>query len=391
MPDRRKMPKTFRFFWLLPFCLVAWLARAEETGARQDQSYEGFAKRTDSRYRAFEERVTQDFEFFQTENGEAYETRIKEANLKWDSTFAPEAKRQVLFSKDGNRRLSVDYEKGEMVYEELLPEEPFDAEKVLGSEATAFRELARETNRRYGEEKNFFLRSFDATQTPEREIEPPVEFRDGKGVPRKKTRVRRKMLSEHLNRRERLVYPTVAKYSDLYGVERALVMAVIKAESSFNPASQTYVEHRDTFAVGLMQIVPELGGREAHAKVFGKPAVLETERLKDVDLNVRLGTAYLSLLQSDYFSWIRDEETRRYLAIAAYNTGPSNVSKAFFDAAGHSGSHRLANLHAKINPLSGKEVLARLRRNLPYRETRNYLPRVVGFLEDYRQRGLNEN
>ncbi|HKK50275.1 MAG TPA: transglycosylase, partial [Myxococcota bacterium] len=61
-----------------------------------------------------------------------------------------------------------------------------------------------------------------------------------------------------------------------------------------------------------------------------------------------------------------------------YNTGHGNVFKAF------TGRMRPKAAFARINRMSPTEVYEHLVRNLPYAETRRYLPKVVSRLSRYR-------
>ena len=66
-------------------------------------------------------------------------------------------------------------------------------------------------------------------------------------------------------------------------------------------------------------------------------------------------------------------------AIAGYNTGAGNVCKAF--DAGTS----LTRAAPVINGMTPEQVYSRLRTNLPYEETRNYIVKVNERLPLYRE------
>jgi len=85
-----------------------------------------------------------------------------------------------------------------------------------------------------------------------------------------------------------------------HGVPPALVKAVIRRESNFNPTAQSRKG-----AEGLMQLMP------ATARALGVTNSFHEEQ------NVNAGTAYLKQLIDRYGNW-------RY-ALAAYNAGPSAV------------------------------------------------------------------
>jgi soluble lytic murein transglycosylase len=116
-----------------------------------------------------------------------------------------------------------------------------------------------------------------------------------------------------------------------YRLEEALVKAVIKAESNYNPQSLS-----NKGAQGLMQLIPETA-RLVNVRDPFDPAE-----------NIRGGSNYLRLML-DQFGGNLD------LALAAYNAGPNAVLR-----------------HQGIPP---------------YAETREYVQRVRRYLEQYRQVG----
>jgi hypothetical protein len=95
----------------------------------------------------------------------------------------------------------------------------------------------------------------------------------------------------------------ITKYSKKYGVPKALIKAVITAESCFNPKALS-----PKGAQGLMQLMP------ATAKRFGVTARYNP------DLNIKAGTNYLKFL-TKYF------KKDMIKVIAAYNAGEGAVNK----------------------------------------------------------------
>jgi len=72
---------------------------------------------------------------------------------------------------------------------------------------------------------------------------------------------------------------------------------------------------------------------------------------------------------------VYNKTSREYCMIAAYNTGPSNVLKAY------SKSRSVAL--DRINKSRPPEVYKHLVNNLPYAETRRYIQKVVRYRRDY--------
>ena len=164
-----------------------------------------------------------------------------------------------------------------------------------------------------------------------------------------------------------------ARYADLvrqeagrFGLKPSLVFAVIETESAFNPRATSPAP-----AYGLMQIVPTSGGRDSYHFVHGVRNVPGPEFLYDPANNIKLGAAYLRLLESNYLVAISDPQSRLYGMIAAYNTGSGNVARAF---------NRTTNVRAAaqiINQMAADGVYEHLRTQLPYEETRRYIAKVT--------------
>lgn len=167
------------------------------------------------------------------------------------------------------------------------------------------------------------------------------------------------------------------KYSKLvnteakkYNLSPALIMAIIETESNFNPYAISSVP-----AYGLMQIVPSTAGRDSWRYLHNQDKSPSKQYLFNTNNNIRMGSAYLYLLHNRYLKDVKHPLSRQYCAIAAYNTGASNVYRAF------NGKKALAL--RMINQLKPKEVYQRLRQKLPYKETRRYIQKVITAKRNY--------
>lgn len=102
----------------------------------------------------------------------------------------------------------------------------------------------------------------------------------------------------------------VEKYSEEYGIDETLILAIIKTESSFNPSSVS-----DAGAMGLMQVMPET--HEWLSEKLNREE--DVSVLFDADTGIEYGTYLLRILMDEFHS----TET----AIAAYHAGIGRVGE----------------------------------------------------------------
>lgn len=121
----------------------------------------------------------------------------------------------------------------------------------------------------------------------------------------------------------------VTRAAQMHRVHPALLLAVMKAESSFNP-----IVISKAGAVGLMQLIPETAMRHG------------VQNLYDTNENVAGGARHLRYLLDRFNGNIR-------LALAAYNAGERKVD--------------------------------RYKQIPPYKETRHYVQKVLSYYRDYRK------
>jgi membrane-bound lytic murein transglycosylase C len=144
----------------------------------------------------------------------------------------------------------------------------------------------------------------------------------------------------------------------------------MRTESNFNPFAVSGAP-----AYGLMQLVPTSGGRAALKRAQGVDETPTPEYLFDPEHNIELGTAYLSVLSNNEFHAIDNPSSRDYCVIAAYNTGPRNVTRTF--------ANDKKEAFNDINGLEPSVLFDRLRTSLPSDETRQYVVKVTGYRNQF--------
>ena len=164
--------------------------------------------------------------------------------------------------------------------------------------------------------------------------------------------------------------PIVDKYAAQYHVSPTLVLAIMRTESNFNPFAVSGAP-----AYGLMQLVPTSGGREAYKHVQGVDQTPTAEYLFDPDHSIELGSAYLGVLSNTEFHAVDNPDSRDYCVIAAYNTGPKNVTRTF--------ANDKKDAFDTINHMDSAALYDKLRTGLPMEETRVYVVRVSGYRKQF--------
>ncbi len=189
-----------------------------------------------------------------------------------------------------------------------------------------------------------------------------------------KARVSFSLVPDHLRIRAEKYLASVRKESGRFGISVPLAFAVMHTESYFNPKATSPAP-----AYGLMQLVPRSGARDAYRFVYGRDRILPPDYLYIPGNNVELGCAYLGLLKNRYFGKVKDPESALYCAVASYNTGAGNLSRALV------GKARLQPAIERVNRMAPDELYAYLRKNLPHRETRDYIKKVRDRMSLYKE------
>ena len=322
----------------------------------------------------------------------------KESGEKWGKKEAetlPSKTRYVKYTEDYKNRTVVDYDKGTILIEHLeeaevktklknavtvallTPDDPGAVDLFSDKEIElkgkpylqqlVVDENGNPMNSREDVERYAGFLANNKTQT--RQI-------DVNGVSKTVVYVSFAMVNNHIDKRALQYAATVRKNSDATQVSRSLIFAIIKIESSFNPYAVSSAP-----AYGMMQLVPSSGGREAYRKAKGLDESPTKEYLFDAENNIELGSTYLGVLLNDSpLRQIDNPVSREYCAIAAYNTGPSNVFKAF---SANPAKTRQADAIDKINAMRPDEVYETLRLKLPYVETRGYIVNAVAAKKIY--------
>ncbi len=370
-----------------------------ESFTQSQSEFQRFKAQTDSEF----ESDKKEFKLYKQQLQAAFDQYKRQTAQIWGNKEAvlPNHKNWISYQGDLSHRSIVDYEQGTIDVEIAVPadKKPTDAEvrkqlkdtilKTLtqGSDNRSLLEISRKPvavstgapvlKGQIADNKGQDLKQNDfsnfADQTAASSTQHTIKGTDGKS--RIVYRTQLKLVPDHIKRRASQFQQDVNEHAAKYQISAAVIFAVMETESYFNPMAKSPAP-----AFGLMQLVPTSGAREAYRFVYKQDKVVTDTYLYNPTNNIELGSAYLHRLNYYYMSDITNPTSRQWAAIAAYNTGPGNVFRAFAGKYSRSkhGSYDKWKQSAlnEINRMSPDQVYQHLRNQLPYKETREYVKKI---------------
>ncbi len=388
----------------LSFFLLNLSLASDFDDFKKEFSSEKFYDSANEDFNKYQKEINQEFELYKKIVDEEFKKYKSEISKKWDNPILSDNKKWVEYSKNLNKRKIVDF-KNKNIQIDLKVDFDTPNDELIDLAANELEKLITETKKQAWENDVLSRNIENAVKSKTKyykTAEPSNQYVIGDLYFKKKPR--REILKQKIidllsngdlqliqknnskailqvkvklpkNTNLRKAYklkPYVAKYAENLKLSKALIFSIIHNESSFNPFARSYVP-----AYGLMQIVPRTAGKDATKYLFGKPKLLLPSYLYKSENNIKIGTAYVHILYYRYLRKIKNPESRIYCTIAAYNTGSSNVAKAFVKTG------RMSDAAPIINSKTPQEVYNILINNLPYKETRNYLKKVSKTMSEY--------
>lgn len=164
----------------------------------------------------------------------------------------------------------------------------------------------------------------------------------------------------------------VNRFSREFMVDQTLIYAIMEVESAFNPMAVS-----SSNALGLMQVKADSAGKDVYRYIDGKDMAPTEQSLFNPQENIRVGTAYLSLLNDMYFASVSDEKKKELLVIAAYNGGLNKVFALF--------GKTQAQAIEQVNRMSLQAIYQVLTTKHPSSETKAYVAKVKKAQQKYQK------
>ena len=338
-------------------------------------------QKTSEEFKQFADKRLEEYLNYEKQLKAEYEAFKKEIMDKWgDRTMVESSqKKWVEYGEDKDSRTTVDFEKGKVTVEVLA--DPTDDDKQIEKKLEkAVSGLINSKGKTV---------DFDSKVIPNKPLSNEPLLKDQidfskysslnlkkKNQPKNDSKKKEESMTKAQTKEipKAVVKDMIRNHSAVYSVDEPLIYAIMEQESSFNPAAKSFVP-----AYGLMQLVPKSGGRDAYNFVHKQDIIPSADYLYNPENNIQLGTGYLQLLMTRYFAGVKDPQCRMLCAIAAYNTGAGNVSRAF------TGNTNINKAIPHINKLTYDQLYEHLKSKLPHAETRDYVQKVTSKMEKYKK------
>jgi len=340
------------------FAISSAVQSAEPLFDNKEASFDAIFEAAEGGFNDRDQQLESLWDRMEKEEAEKWQRLQKEVLQKWDGYRKTTRTHWVDYSPNREAVSQVNFDSGEVTVEALVP---VNASKEQKTQAVIDKvktlTTKEDTDGKPIMQDQLPKEALTAIEKGEVKLTPPKIIRGKDGVERVKVGINLKLVPNHIAKRAKRYLPEVKKQAAKHQVDPALILAIMHTESAFNPKARSHVP-----AYGLMQLVPRFGAKDAYQKLHGKSKVLSADYLYKPHNNIELGVVYLDLLESRYFKRITDPTKRRYVAVCAYNWGPTAMNRRLLPK-------------IDLDKFDHEALFKRLQQGVP-KETRDYLERV---------------
>jgi len=329
------------------------------------QNFDEYVKEYNNSFLQYKSYQDSIYNIYKTNDQKAFEEYVSQIKKNWENDLVFSSKyKYVVYSDDKKTRTIIDYKTGIVTVETLKK-----TTNILSA-----KQVLKNTLNIIGKTKpyNSIEKSINISNKPLLYGLVSENVKCKQINDNNKTKVISfKMFPNHVQVQAKKYSLLIDKYSKKYKISKSLVYAIIHTESYFNPNAKS-----SSGALGLMQLMPQYAARESYKRLFGKNIIPKDNFILLPKNNINMGIKYLSILEKETFKKVLNNESRTYCVIASYNCGVNNFIKTF-------STYNTDDAVIKINKMNSNELYKFLLKNIPYKETRNYLKKVVSLKNKY--------
>ena len=342
-----------------------------------------------------------DFEQFRQQELHAFQNYIMQQDSlfiqykdqvekEWNEFIESTPSEWVTYSEDFKGRSQVDFEEGSVKVEAVVDKDDPQSEQKA-------KEIVREQLTKILEEKDSNSKPVVADQIEvkgigevnKKNIEEVVEKIVEKGTvsetsgkdSTKKTRITivLDLVPDHIQVRINKYKPTIESLCDKYDIDPKVALAIIHTESFYNP--NAYNRHGNAY--GMMQIVPKYAGATMNYELNKQKSNPTPSYLYNPQKNLEMGIGYMRWLANNKWNEITNNDNLYYCIICSYNGGTGSVYKAMTGKMKGIKDPEWDNMISSLNSMSKRDLFNKLKRDIPWEETRKYIQLVQDRIDKY--------
>lgn len=375
-----------RFFLavLILFCTLSLFAQSD---------FEQFKSQQEQQYQQYEETEKKAQANYYSQQDSMFIQYKEEIEKLWNEFLESTPKSWVSYNSNFNGRSQVDFEKSEVKVESVVDEKEVkseeEAKEVIKEQLVSIlKEKDKSTH------KPILMNQVASPDDDSKPITPPevekaaekiVEkaekkvFTDKQGNQKTKYVITLNLIPKNIQVRVDMYKPLIEQYCQQHDIEPKLAMAIIHTESFYNP--KAYNRHGNAY--GMMQIVPAYAGKTMNYVLYKNKSKPNSSQLYDPKVNLNMGIGYLRWLADNKWEKIKNRDNQSYCIICSYNGGPGSIYKAMTGKMRRIGQAEWDRMIDDLNTMETDELYKKLRKDIPWAETRNYIKLVCDRMEKY--------
>jgi len=275
--------------------------------------------------------------------------------VKWGYFEDSTKKKWVVYDKSLNAKSKVDFEKGYIICDAIIPKSQNNLEKNAKDLINGQIENIA---------KNEFIKNIIELNKDKKIEKINWDYSSGDKITRAKFTTRVSFVRNYTKKLAEKYLPTIQSVCKKYNLNTALILSIIHTESHFNPYAKSYAG-----AIGLMQLMPQYGAKDAFHYLYGNKDEISLSFLFNPNNNILLGITYMHILMSREFKTLNSYLKKRHCSIAGYNWGPQRIKNNILNK-------------MPVNMITEYQLYEAIKSVAPM-ETKQYLDKVTGRIGYY--------
>ncbi|MCK4357745.1 MAG: DUF3393 domain-containing protein [Candidatus Cloacimonetes bacterium] len=348
------------------------------------------AQTDEDEFEKYKQQQQQEFENYKMMQDSLFIQYKDQIEKEWNEFVESTKKEWVTYSPDFKGRSQVNFEKGTVKIEAVVEkDDPKSDEKAKEIVKEQFKKILKEKDETDNPILKGQIKIKDIGVVNEKNIDYAVEKVIEKGkisITKGKDKKERThftivldMVPDHIQVRINKYKPYIEKQCEKFKIDPPIALAIIHTESFYNP--RAYNRHGNAY--GMMQIVPKYAGSTMNYVLYKKRGKPSSSVLYNPENNLEMGIGYMRWLADNKWDEVTNKTNLYYCIICSYNGGPGSVYKAMTGKMKGIQDKEWDKMMSDLNTMDSKKLYKKLHKDIPWKETRNYIKLVTERMDKY--------